>query len=338
MDLRNRKKAFVNLGLLIQSMDEETREELNWRAQNGNSWFTEESIFSAFSGIVNFLKEDKLDYWLSKYKIDEPAHPKSVGIMMAGNIPMVGFHDLMTVLISGNKACVKLSFADTVLMSWLIQELIKIEPSFEDLISVEEMLKGKDAYIATGSDNSARYFNYYFGKYPSIIRKNRTSVAVLSGEESKEELEALGKDIFKYFGLGCRNLSKVFIQSEEQLQGLLQALEVYSPISSHHKYHNNYEYNKSIYLVNGDKHLDNGFLLVKESEELVSPISVLYFETYRSKEALAKKMSDIQSKIQCVVANPDFWEGAIPFGNAQEPEPWDYADQVDTLEFLQSLN
>ncbi|EAZ79986.1 acyl-CoA reductase [Algoriphagus machipongonensis] len=338
MDLKIRKKAFVNLGLNIQSMDEETREELNWRAQNGNSWFTEESIASAFSGIVNFLHEDKLDQWLSKYKIDEPADPKSVGIMMAGNIPMVGFHDLMTVLISGNKACVKLSSSDTILMNWLIQELIKIEPSFEELISVEEMLKGKDAYIATGSDNSARYFNYYFGKYPSVIRQNRTSVAVLSGEESKEELEALGKDIFKYFGLGCRNVSKVFIQSEEQLQNLLPALEVYSPISNHHKYHNNYEYNKSIYLVNGDKHLDNGFLLVKESEELVSPISVLYFETYQSKEALSKKMDGIQSKIQCVVANPDYWEGAIPFGNAQEPEPWDYADQVDTLEFLQGLN
>ena len=338
MNLNQRIAAFVQLGKNIQQMDEETQEELFWRAQNGNNWFTQESVSSALAGIRHFLLPENLEKWLVPYRVPENIKPKSVGILMAGNIPAVGFHDLLTVLISGNKACVKLSSSDSILMNWLISELKTIEPAFNELVSVEEMLKEKDAYIATGSDNSARYFNYYFGKYPSVIRQNRTSIAVLSGEESSDELAEFGKDVFQYFGLGCRNVSKVFVKSEEQLTQILDAFEVYSKVSNHHKYHNNYDYNKSIYLVNNEKHLDNGFLLLKESDELVSPISVLYYEIYSDKDALKQKLDAISDKIQCVVANPEYWEGAVTFGNAQYPELWDYADQVDTLAFLISLN
>lgn len=257
---------------------------------------------------------------------------------MAGNIPAVGFHDLMTVLISGNKACVKLSSADEVLMKWILKSLISIEPRFEDLIEIEEMLKGKNAYIATGSNNSGRYFNYYFGKYPSIIRRNRTSIAVLSGNETTEELQSLGKDIFQYFGLGCRNVSKIFIQSKEQLQHLLDSLEIFSGVMNHHKYLNNYDYNKSILLVNRENHLDSGFLLVRETEDLVSPISVLFYEIYADLDQLKTRLNLIKENIQCVVSNPNYFEGAVPFGKAQEPEVWDYADEVDTLLFLERLN
>ncbi|WP_373397776.1 acyl-CoA reductase [Algoriphagus halophilus] len=338
MILSKRIEAFIKLGRTIQDLDEEAKEELYWRSQNGNNWFTQESVSSSLEGIVFMLQEGKLKKWLSEYEIKEEVEPKSVGILMAGNIPLVAFHDLMTVLISGNKACVKLSSSDTVLMNWVINQLIQIEPEFESFISVEEMLKGKDAYIATGSDNSARYFNYYFGKYPSIIRQNRTSIAILSGEESQEDLKSLGKDIFKYFGLGCRNVSKIFVKSKDQLGDLLDALEGYASIANHHKYHNNYEYNKSIYLVNNEPHLDNGFLILKESIELVSPISVLYYEIYDSKNDLLNKLESIKKKIQCIVADSTYWGGGVSFGCAQQPEPWDYADEVDTMEFLIGLN
>ncbi|SIN69142.1 acyl-CoA reductase [Algoriphagus halophilus] len=338
MILSKRIEAFIKLGRTIQNLDEEAKEELYWRSQNGNNWFTQESVSSSLEGIVFMLQEDKLKKWLGEYEIKEEVEPKSVGVLMAGNIPLVGFHDLMTVLISGNKACVKLSSSDTILMNWVINQLIQIEPEFKSFISVEEMLKGKDAYIATGSDNSARYFNYYFGKYPSIIRQNRTSIAILSGEETPEDLKNLGKDIFKYFGLGCRNVSKIFVKSKEQLEDLLDALEGYASIANHHKYHNNYEYNKSIYLVNNEPHLDNGFLILKESKELVSPISVLYYEIYDSKNDLLKKLESIKEKIQCIVADSSYWGGGVFFGCAQQPEPWDYADEVDTMEFLIGLN
>lgn len=338
MNLSARVTAFVQLGTLIRNLSINEKDDLFWRAENKNSWFTSSSCQSSLNGIAFMISEDKLNKWLSRYGKIEPIFPKSIGIMMAGNIPAVGFHDLMTVLISGNKACVKLSSADEVLMKWIINSLISIEPRFEDLIEIEEMLKGKDAYIATGSDNSARYFNYYFGKYPSIIRRNRTSIAVLSGIETTEELQSLGKDIFQYFGLGCRNVSKIFIQSKEQLQHLLDSLEIFSGVMNHHKYLNNYDYNKSILLVNRENHLDNGFLLVRETEDLVSPISVLFYEIYADLDQLKTRLNLIRENIQCVVSKPNYYEGAVPFGKAQEPEVWDYADEVDTLLFLERLN
>jgi hypothetical protein len=338
MNLPDRVFAFVQLGILIKNLSDNEKGELFWRAENKNSWFTSSSCQSALNGIVLMITEDKLNKWLSGYGGIEPESPKSVGIMMAGNIPAVGFHDLMTVLISGNKACVKLSSADEVLMKWIIQSLIAIEPRISDFISIEEMLKGKDAYIATGSDNSSRYFNYYFGKYPSIIRRNRTSIAVLSGSESTQELQDLGKDIFQYFGLGCRNVSKIFIKSKDQLQHLLDSLEIFSRVMNHHKYLNNYDYNKSILLVNREDHLDNGFLLVRETNEMISPIAVLFYEIYSDLTQLQIRLGELKENIQCIVSNPEYYEGAVPFGGAQEPEVWDYADGVDTLGFLQGLN
>jgi hypothetical protein len=200
------------------------------------------------------------------------------------------------------------------------------------------MLKNKQAYIATGSDNSARYFNYYFGKYPHLIRSNRTSVAILQGEESTADLQALGKDIFDYFGLGCRNVSKVFVKNQEQLTQLLDALQSFEWVANHHKYFNNYEYNKSIYLVNRTTHLDNGFLLIKESADLVSPIGVLFYEIYEDEFELQSKLSALASQIQCVVGSSSLgFPGIIPFGQTQCPAPWDYADGVDTLQFLSGL-
>ncbi len=336
--LSERIEAFSQLGEKIKNLSTEDRDELIRRVQHQNNWFIARSIESALTGISKLLVEENLEHWLSAYHFPAQVNPKVVGILMAGNIPAVGFHDLLSVLIFGNRAAIKLSSADSFLMNWLINQLIQLEPRFEHYIQVEEMLKGKDAYIATGSDNSARYFNYYFGKYPSIIRANRTSVAVLSGVESDADLQQLGWDIFLYFGLGCRNVSKVFVKNENQLHRLLDNLEGFNWVASNHKYLNNYEYNKSIYLVNRDPHLDNGFLILKESKELVSPIGVLFYEFYENKEMLDSRLGSLEAKIQCVVGNPGLISGAVDFGTAQYPEPWDYADKVDTMEFLLKLN
>jgi hypothetical protein len=337
MNSEKRLEAFVKLGTKIKGMSSDELEEIQRRAQNANNWFTAESVSKAFTGIASMLEQSKLQQWLGNYYLPSDSSSLKIGVLMAGNIPAVGFHDLMCVLLSGHIASVKLSSTDSVLMKWIISNLISIEPEFETRIEIEEMLKAKDGYIATGSDNSSRYFNYYFGKYPHVIRQNRTSVAVFYGDETTTDYLNLGKDIFQYFGLGCRSVSKIYLKNKQQLQGFLGAIEVYSHVSNHHKYNNNYDYNKSIYLVNGVDHLDNGFLLLVESKSLVSPISVLFFEIYDDEEMLQSILSENESKIQCVVSKEGKFEKSIPFGTAQSPEPWDYADGVDTLKFLCDL-
>jgi len=337
MTLQERINAFVNLGRRISTMDSGEFSDLASHIENGNSWFTPESTKNALDALVSLLEEEALTNWVARYSIQDEINPKDIGVMMAGNVPGVGFHDMMCVLISGHRIHAKLSSADQALMRWLGKELISIEPLFDSYISFQDMLKGKDAYIATGSDNSARYFDYYFGKYPHIIRKNRTSVAVFEGGETAEDYMALGKDIFSYFGLGCRNISKLYINDIDQLQGFLDAIEPFNTIIHHHKYRNNYDYNKSIYLVNQRPHLDNGFLLLTTDDHLVSPISVLYYELYENENDLKKIIESHQDKIQCVVSKEGKFEGSIPFGEAQCPGVQDYADDVDTMEFLISL-
>lgn len=338
-DLQSRIRAFVQLGKRISSVEEEERNSLFRRIENQNSWFIPSSVANALHGIQYLLEENNLIKWISSYQIEELTKPKEVGILMAGNIPAVGFHDLLCVLVSGNIASIKLSSTDAILIPWLTMKLVEIEPRFSHFIRIEEMLKGKDAYIATGSDNSSRYFNYYFGKYPNIIRSNRTSVAILTEEETDQDLENLGMDIFQYFGLGCRNVSKVYVKSTDSLIRLLGTLEKKDWVSSHHKYLNNYDYNKSIYLVNSEPHLDNGFLLIKESQELVSPIAVLFYEKYEDENDLNLKLNSIQGKVQCVLGGVGYLKNKIiPFGQAQLPCPWDYADHIDTLAFLISLS
>ena len=336
--LADRIAAFIRLGFQLSDLKEEEMHPLFQEAQNQNAWFTNQSLNQALEGIKILLEKKALELWVSRYSLVEPSHPSQVGLMLAGNIPGVGFHDILAVLISGHVACIKLSSQDTALPLWLLNQLKAIEPRFSDRIFIEDLIKNKQAYIATGSDNSARYFHYYFGKYPHLIRSNRTSVAILQGNESSAEIQALGHDIFDYFGLGCRNISKIYVRDKEQLTSLLDEIQSFEWVANHHKYFNNYEYNKSIYLVNGTPHLDNGFLLLKESVDLVSPISVLYYEMYTNLEDLKEKFQLLDSKIQCMVGGasailPDL----VPFGHTQCPAPWDYADRVDTLKFLQEL-
>ena len=336
--LSDRISAFIRLGNLLSDLEGDEKFVLFQQAQNQNAWFTPQSLDQALKGIQVLLDAEAMEKWVANYSFSETAQPQQIGLMLAGNIPGVGFHDILAVLIAGHSACIKLSSQDTALPLWLLGQLKAIEPRFSERIFIEELLKNKQAYIATGSDNSARYFKYYFGKYPHLIRSNRTSVAILQGDESLADLQALGHDIFDYFGLGCRNVSKVFVKNQAQLTQLLDAIQSFDWVANHHKYFNNYEYNKSIYLVNGTPHLDNGFLLLKESVDLVSPIGVLFYEVYEDEAALQSKLSALASQIQCVVGHSSLSiPGIIPFGQTQCPAPWDYADGVDTLQFLSGL-
>ncbi|MDE0471101.1 MAG: acyl-CoA reductase [Ekhidna sp.] len=327
-----RIKAFAELGKRISNLSEEEVKSLSHAAKAANGWFTYESVKNALEGVVFMLEKEKLKKWIANYDLTQV--PKAVGVIMAGNIPLVGFHDLLSVLISGHCAVVKPSSNDDFLTGKVMEWLIETEPGIKKNIEVREKLTQIDAVIATGSDNTARYFEYYFKDIPRIIRKNRTSVAVLTGEETGEELRNLGEDIFSYFGLGCRNVSKVFTPKGLDLKEVFPYFKNYETITHHNKYRNNYDYYKSIFLVNKTPHLDTGFLLIHSTEDLISPVSVLYHQEYDTIENLKKTMlKPKEEKIQCVVGKDD-----IPFGTTQQPEPWDYADNADTLKFLTELS
>ena len=304
-----------------------------------NPWFTPEFVKQSLHGIAIMLKEDDLRSWLSRYDIPEKREKTfAVGVVMAGNIPLVGFHDFMCILLSGHAIQVKLSSKDDKLITFLASLLVKIEPSLSDRISFVENLKDFDAVIATGSDNSARYFEYYFGKYPHVIRKNRTSVAIVNGKEDNSELEKIADDVLLYFGLGCRNVSKLFLPAGYDPIRLFPPFEKYQHLANHNKFANNHDYNRSVYLVNSIPHLDNGFLILKEDEGLFSPLSVVYYEFYKDKTSLSGKLHANQELLQCIVSREpiDGFKTVHP-GKAQFPEPDEYSDNVDTMKFLLSL-
>jgi hypothetical protein len=336
MTLEDRIEAFAQLGNKITGLLKVEVDALIDRTRNENPWFTPESTSMALQGISKFLDKEVLTKWTSNYSLSDSSS-KKVGVAMAGNIPMVGFHDLMCVLLSGHQLVAKLSSQDSVLMNFIKDSLKEINLDFGDKIFFEERLKNLDGMIATGSDNTSRYFEYYFRNIPHIIRKNRTSCAVILGEETPEDYHELGKDIFSYFGLGCRNVSKIFIPENFDFIPLLDNLESFQPIIHHHKYANNYDYQKSIMLVNQTHFYDTGYLMLTESQNLVSPISVIYYEYYKDQGDLNSKLKSHQEKIQCIVSAKGWYKKSIPFGDAQFPEVSDYADGIDTLSFLSAL-
>jgi hypothetical protein len=334
MNVDQRIKAFATLGQFFRSISEDDLQTLAMETRNQNPWFAAESVRLAISNLSRTLTAEALLEWIKSYPL--PKETKTVAIVAAGNIPFVGFHDLMCVLLAGHRALIKLSSKDAFLMNFVIEKLKTIEDGFADRVIVAEQLKNFDAVIATGSDNTSRYFEYYFGKYPHIIRKNRTSVGILDGNEDPETLAALGFDVFSYFGLGCRNVSKLFVPMDFRFDQLFPAWEKYQPIIHHHKYCNNYDYQKAILLVNQQPFLDNGFVLVQESDRLVSPISVVYFERYSDLTQLRERLSTVQDKIQVIEGNQSVCD--VPFGKSQQPQLEDYADKVDTMKFLSGLN
>ncbi|MBS1489189.1 MAG: acyl-CoA reductase [Bacteroidetes bacterium] len=336
MDSKTRISALNRMGKKITSLTVGQKKYLFEETANENPWFTSENIELALLGISTLLNREKLEEWANQYDLNKVT-PKKIGVAMAGNIPMVGFHDVLCVLMSGHQLVAKLSSKDSVLMKFLFGLLTEIESGFADQIVIEERLNNVDALIATGSDNTSRYFEYYFRNTPHIIRKNRSSCAVLLGEETNQELTELGKDIFSYFGLGCRNVSKIFVPEKFDFVTLIKGWQKFGSIIHHHKYANNYDYQKSILLINQISFYDSGFLLITESQNLVSPISVLYYETYKDQTDLKAALQAQENKIQCIVSAKGWYDKSVPFGRAQLPGVTDYADGVDTLQFLQSL-
>lgn len=334
MDLQKRIAAFIQLGAELRQLPPHVLTSLSAAAQSENPWFTPSNVALALRGITHLLQQDTLTKWLNRYDFSHTA-PKIIGVVMAGNIPLVGFHDFLCVLISGNAIQAKVSSKDAALIQYIAQQLIAIEPGFSERIEfTTEQLKGIDAVIATGSDNSARYFEFYFRKYPHIIRKNRTSVAVIRATDDQQSLTELGNDVFSYFGLGCRNVSKLFLHESFDLSALLESWEPYHEVINHHKYVNNYDYQKAIALVNKTLFYDNGFVLLLEDERMVSPISTVYFQYYQNEFHLNDLLKPHEEKIQCIVGSAT--PATVPFGKAQLPDVWEYADNVDTIKFLMS--
>jgi hypothetical protein len=304
-----------------------------------NAWFTPESVLNAVKATGQMLNTADLEKWLSNYS-EAKNTGKKVGLVLAGNIPLVGFHDVLCVLASGNHALIKTSSQDARLIKYVLNKLAEINPFYADKFSFVERLENFDAIIATGSNNTSRYFEYYFSRVPNIIRKNRNSIALLTANETAAELAALGNDIFDYFGLGCRNVSKILVPQGYKFNFFFESIEQYSAIINHHKYNNNYDYNKSIYLVNRDEHLDNGFLLLKQDTRLTSPLACLFYETYTDLPSAQKQLEEQSDKLQCIVTTAPLTtqNQVVNFGQSQHPQLWDYADGIDTMEFLHGLS
>ncbi len=352
ISLNNRIQAFASLGGMLLEVGQNNQhkshstsllDDLNHAvtdAANYNGWFIEDNVRFMLTSIGKSLSKPNIEKWTKPYrqKLESNISGKQVGVVMAGNVPIVGFHDFLSVLMSGNKIIAKLSGDDNKLLPLISELLISIEPGFKEMISfTSDQLKGFEAIIATGSNNTSRYFEYYFGKYPNIIRKNRNGIAILTGDESESDLQKLSEDIFMYYGLGCRNVSHIMVPEGYDFIRLLDAFSLNGKINLNHKYFNNYEYNKAIYLINGKQHYDTGNLLLTEESSYSSPVSVIHTSYYSNIDIANRILEVNDSKIQCIVSVSKEIRNAIPMGDGQNPQLWDYADGIDTMKFLISL-
>ena len=352
MTLEHKKNIFVALGTFLSQFSEvenlkketvlnndlffDRFIDLIKLSQSHNGWYTNDNVYFAIQSWAEALTIDNLNKWLDAYDFSN-VDSKTVGLILAGNIPLVGFHDFISVLLSGHKVLVKTSSNDQHLLPFLAKYLISIEPKLVNYITfVEGKLEGFDAVIATGSNNTARYFEFYFKDKPSIIRKSRNSVAVLNGQETKEQMIALGEDVFRYFGLGCRNVSKIFVPKDYNFDAFFGGMFPYQDVIKYEKYINNYDYNKAVFLMSNFNLLDNEFLIIKEDSSYASPISSVFYEFYDNLEAIKLRLQADNEQIQCIVSN-DLIENSVAFGQTQKPNLWDYADNVDTIKFLITL-
>jgi hypothetical protein len=332
MNLDQRIDLLAQLGEYCQS-DDQAWLAAKHRAQAANGWFTSEFIELAIRGIAGeFLQKEKLKRWTAAYRLpDKPAAPLTVGLVMAGNIPLVGFHDFLSIFISGHRQLIRPSGRDELLIRHLVEHLITASPETAEMIGFAERLNGCYAYIATGSNNSGRYFDYYFGKYPHLIRRNRTSVAVLTGRETAQELEGLADDVYQYFGLGCRSVTQLYVPENYDFLPLLEAFRKYDYLADLARYKHNYDYQLTLLILNKKYYLSNESLLLTENDSPFSPISVLHYVYYRPGDT-PSVLAGHHPDIQCIVGH-----GHSPFGQAQRPGLTDYADGADTLQFLQDL-
>ncbi|RTY91423.1 acyl-CoA reductase [Flavobacterium sp. RSP46] len=352
MTLETKKSVFVELGKFLSQFSENNTlknptvlhneaffdafVDLVQLSQSHNGWYTPENVYFSIHSWAEALTEKNLNQWLSSYTIPIQ-ESKNIALILAGNIPLVGFHDFLSVLITGNNVLVKTSSNDQHLLPFLAKYIIAVQPGLaKNITFVDGKLENFDAVIATGSNNTARYFEYYFKDKPSIIRKSRNSVAVLTGNETQEQLTALGEDIFRYFGLGCRNVSKLFVPKGYSFVPFFEAIFVYQDVIHYEKYANNYDYNKAVFLMSNFKLLDNGFLTLKEDQSHASPISSVFYEFYDDINELKTKLKLESEQIQCVVADRTI-DDNVAFGQTQNPQLWNYADNTDTISFLLTI-
>ena len=352
MTLEHKKNIFVALGKFLSQFSEvenlkkesvlnndlffDRFIDLIKLSQSHNGWYTNDNVYFSIQSWAEALTIDNLNQWLDAYDFTN-VDSKTVGLILAGNIPLVGFHDFISVLLSGHKVLVKTSSNDQHLLPFLAKYLISIEPRLVNYITFAEgKLEGFDAVIATGSNNTARYFEFYFKEKPSIIRKSRNSVAVLNGQETKDQMIALGEDVFRYFGLGCRNVSKIFVPKDYNFDAFFGGMFPYQEVIKYEKYINNYDYNKAVFLMSNFNLLDNEFLIIKEDSSYASPISSVFYEFYENLEDIILRLQTDNEQIQCIVSN-DLIENSVAFGQTQKPNLWDYADNVDTIKFLITL-
>lgn len=348
MNWKERKEAIIQWGKMLQLVGSETEwpgyesglaedefksfQQAIVQEERYNGWFTEESVRKSLLALAGMMSPEKVDQWLSAYasSFEREKSPKRIGVVMAGNLPLVGFHDLLCVFAAGHHFIGKLSSQDQNLLPHAVGLLTATFPELKDwFVFAEDKLSDFDAVVATGSNNTARYFEYYFANYPHIIRKNRQSVAIIDGSETEEELKALGEDVFSYYGLGCRNVSKLFLPEGYDAGKLFEQWQDFEGVVNNHKYRNNYDYHKSIFLLNKDEFLDNGFVMMMKKEPVASPMAALHYANYESQSDLSLELKSARDEIQCVVGH-----NQIPFGQSQKPELWEYADGVDTMDFL----
>lgn len=332
MILQERIQLLARLGEYMLNKDEEWLS-VQDRAYRENAWFIPEFIEKAVNQIATrFLQPELLLDWAQRYEIpNDLTNSKNVGIVMAGNIPLVGFHDFLSVFVSGHSMTIKTSSKDEFLIKHLIKKLYEWENTIQNQVSFAEQLKGCDAYIATGSNNSGRYFDYYFGKYPNIIRRNRTSVAILDGTETEKELELLADDIQLYFGLGCRNITQLHVPEGYDFIPLLDTLKKYAYLIDYHKYKHNYDYHLALLIMGNKYYMNNDSIILTENSSPFSPVSQVHYRFYTDKQQREGELGGNQD-IQCIVGKKQ-----VPFGQAQFPGLMDYADGVDTMAFLKSL-
>lgn len=338
MELRERINVLVKLGDYLET-DDEKKDAAFELAYLKNKWFTKEYVAKAIGSIAEyFLREDILISWTSKYKIPVDSPIKSIGLILAGNIPAVGFHDILCCFVAGHKALIKTSEKDDILIRLLVNKIIELEGAAQNYFEFVDRLAGFDAVIATGSNNSSSYFTSYFSKYPHIIRKNRNGIAVISGHESKADLEALCDDIFDYFGMGCRSVSKLYVPKDYDMTQFMEITHERKAIINHNKYKNNFDYNFAIFILNKDVYLSNGCLLVKEDTQIASRIASLHYERYDDQKSLIEHIQSNIDYIQCVCSQAELAPvQTIKFGESQIPNIDSYADGVDTLSFLINL-
>lgn len=332
------QRMLTHLKTALQAASE--NEELLYRVSLSNPWFTTQHCHLSLSSHIQSLEEKNTHQWLEQESnyLNSPNKSKKVGLILAGNLPLVGLHDVMCTLLSGHHALIKLSSSDSILSKWVIEKWAELCPELLSHVSfVDGFMKEADIFIGTGSNNSARYFEYYFQNKPHLIRKNRNSVAILKSDTSKTERLALAEDVFSYFGMGCRNVTHLYLPENYDFAPLFESFERYKDCIHHHKYANNYTYHKAILLMNLDKHLDTGFLICKESEKIAAPVSMLYYSYYRDITSVLSEIQTHAEHIQCVVSPADTplpGVQTLRFGETQKPQLWDYADGINTMAFL----